>query len=282
MASASEKIEKSKSEFQKDVKEIKETLKNEKWNTKTRIRYLIGKHKNALILIGVIAVFAFFTFFGESGEFEIPEWVYLLGLSSIVAGIVVYPIAKKIANYFVQDNRKALLEIGEKGFEVWNIPQDRIGTIQMTDGDINETKTIRDNEPAFELRGFEKIEEKGKEQLIGIGTWEGTASNLDVKRTWGNVVAMRDNLVPQAKKAREYDIKMPYWINKIENHAINDIVHQFEKGVTYKGEDVHKEIKEQMGIDDTLEKEKKESKDTIEDMNEKLEELSVAVNGSDK
>jgi hypothetical protein len=285
MPSAKDKLKGSKSDFDKDTQEIKETLQNEEWNIKRKTVYILKQNSNKLILLGIIGIALYFAVFGEI-DVTIPEWVYIVGISAILTSVAIMPIAERIADLFIDDKRKPMLEIGDNGFEVFKLPPERIKNVEMLDGQMNETETIRDKTRAYEVRNFEKIEEKDKVRLVAKGTWEGTNSNLDVKRTWENVVQMRKQLVPQARKAREYDKKMPFWIHKIENEVINDIVYQFENGVTFEGQNIHSKIKEEMGIDDEIEQmnennENENEKDDIQKMNEQLEEMKeVMENGT--
>jgi hypothetical protein len=284
MTSAKEKLEGAKSDFEKDSQEIRETLQNEEWNLVKKTKYLTKKNSNKIIIVGIIALVLFFII---SDDFVIPEWAYVVGISALLTSVAVLPLAEKVTDIFIDDLRKPLLEIGDDGFDVFKVPPERVNSIEMLEGQMNETKTLRSNEMAYEVRAFEKIEEKDKTRLIAKGTWEGTSSNLDIKRTWDNVIQMRKQLVPQARKAREYDKKMPFWIHMIENEVINDIVYQFEEGVTFEGQNIHSKIKQEMGIDDEIEQMKdnekdNKQKDNIEKMNEELAEMKEVMKNGDR
>lgn len=278
MATAKEKLGGSKEDFEQDVQEIKETLKNEKWNTKRKIKYIIKKNQNKLVLLAVGIVFLYFMAFDG---IEIPQWLYLVGLSMVVTGIVTYPLASKIAKMFIKDTRIPLLELPDDGFDVWKVPQERVGDFELTEGEIHETQTVSTKQRALELRRFNVVEEKGRKKLVGLGIWEGTFPNSDIKRTWSTVKAMRSALVPQARKGREYDMKMPFWIHQMENQAINDLIYQFEDGATYNGVDMHKSIKQEMGIEDELglitDEAESNTKMKIQELNDNLEEMSKAM-----
>lgn len=279
MTSAKEKIEGSKEDFDKDIQEIRETAKNREYDLTRKVKYIAKKEKNKLIIIGVLAVFAVLAVTDQFAV-EVPEWIYLTLVSSIVGGIVAYLPAQKLVNWLITDTRVPLLELPDDGFDMYKVPRERVSDIELTDGNLHETETAHSATRAYELRKFERIEEKGESHLIGLGTWESTFPNSDIKRMWENVKAMRENLVPQAKKAKQYDIRMPYWIHQIENQTINDIVYQFEEGATFSGQDMHKAIKEDMDIDDGLTpNEEKQETMKIEQLTEDMEEMRKMMNG---
>jgi hypothetical protein len=267
------------SELSKDVKQLKNEIQNDKVNTPYYVKSFISEQKWKIVTLalGIIILFN-----QQWVTFEIPEEVFVFIGAMFFTCIVVYPYVRWIVRYFIKDNRMPIFAIDlEKPHDIglWYMPRERISDIEV-EGEMNRINTKQKGDGYEVLHFEERIDENGKRSLHAKGNWVGEKTGRELKVEIENVKDMRENLTPLARKGMMYDIKWPTIIHSITSKVSNWLIHDFQGGVNYKGDELYDEIeqmiKEEKPTDDN-------ETDNVEDISqEDIEALQKLFNNGEK
>lgn len=256
-----------------DVQELKGTYESDKGNAKRQTKYTVGKYKRpiaALIGIGIIAYYIF------NPNLVIPEWTKVIVVGTLAGVIIGYIPATKVIEMFIQDRRKPVFVIdpeSQKDVELYYVPQERIPNIEKF-GEANHIETIKGM--GYEVEKFEKVQVNGKEHLLWKGTWVGEKSGWEIKKDYGNIKGMRENLLPKAKKGFAYEVMWPHIMQELQDDIANMFAREFEDVAIFNGKELRSKI------DQTVEK---YNPDTImeniedKDIEERQEMKEIVENG---
>jgi len=229
------------SEMSNEVKDLKSNIENDKTNTFYYVKNFISEQrwKIGFVILGIIILLN-----QQWVVIEIPEFAYVFIVAMFFTTIVVYPYVRWIVRYFIKDTRMPIVAIDlEKPHDlgVWYMPRERVTDIYV-EGEMNTINT-KEKGTGYEVLDFQEIiDDDGKRTLYAKGNWVGEKTGRELKMNIENVKDMRNHLTPLARRGMMYDIKWPTIIHKITSQVTNWLIHDFQGGVNYKGDELYEEI----------------------------------------
>jgi hypothetical protein len=247
-------------ELKKDVNNVSDTVKNDKGNAKRTLKYTIKKRRVEIALtigIGIVIWFAF-----GPDNFTIPDSVYVVLIGMGLGAIFGYPIAKRIAEMFVVDNRVPIFATKPEDttdLAIYRVPNERIVEMPVVGGEKKEWTTIQGI--GYEVERLEIEESEGKQHITAKAAWIGEKTGMQLKKKEAEIKGMRESLTPLAKKGMAYEVMFPSIIYELQSEAANMLTEEFQNIASHNGEKLKDRIENRMNdfhpdvIDEKVDKE---------------------------
>lgn len=231
-----------------DLSDVKDTWDNEPHNAQSRTKYVFQKHKGKLAILSAITLLAFFWLGAKLPD--PPTWMFIMFVGSIIGIAIGFIPARMVADMFVTDTRKPILELDAENFDteeendiaLYYVPQERIPDIEVYEGEMFDMRTKKGN--GYQVEKFAEVEKNGRRHLIAKGTWMGEKSSLELARNVGNITGMRETLKPKAQKGFAYEVMWPHIMQELSSSIANMITREIEGVAIFKGPSLRSKIDE--------------------------------------
>lgn len=225
------------------------------------------------IALAVLAVAAYLGY-----DIEIPRWLRLYVTVVALTGALGYPVAARIVQWLYSPNYTYLVEVDARDSElaIWQLPPSVWRGLDVTDGELHE---VRATAPAWECQEYDPEENEA------VGTWRGSASDLELIEQRERIDEIRGELEELAQEGLTIRVKQSGIIRKSVRGIVMSFVEGFEKESLYDGEQIQNSVEEALthwktDPDDDGDGSAPGDDGTEAEPNQKLDPEAVAVNGS--
>jgi len=143
---------------------------------------------------------------------EIPPMVFVVGGSLAVAGIVGY-VGAEIIDWYTDDPEHIYyVKVGFPDGGIWQLTPAKHERTQVIEGELHELSWTTHR--AYEVEDYEP------ELDLAVGTWRGSATNLELIEDRERIDEIRDDLEAMAQEGLSYRIKA----GRATRQAVADIL----------------------------------------------------------
>ncbi|RXK46599.1 hypothetical protein [Halorientalis pallida] len=189
---------------------------------------------------------------------EIPRGPRLFAVGALAAIALGYAPAMKIVEYLYSPEGTYLVDIDSRdnGFALYHLSPEKWKHLEVETGELYRLKTSAD---AYACRQY------WPDYDVCMGTWRGSASDLELLEERERIDEIRETLEQQAQEGLTMRMKVGSIVRTAVRDIVNDLVSQYEGTAIHRGERVEDAVNEAMkdhNLRDDEEREREEQRQT--------------------
>jgi hypothetical protein len=199
-----------------------------------------------------------------------PVKVLLVGLTG---GLVLgYLPSAKIVEWLHSPNWVYLLEVDarEDDFALWKLSPEQFADLDVLHGELHRLSAT---DEVWEAQAYVP------DRNSAIGTWRGSASDMELIADRERIDELRGTLEEQAQEGMSIRIKVGAIVRSAVNDIVHDIVGQYEGITIHRGEQVENSVQEALEDYDLLERESDEREDDLSEDGGRWSDVEETTNG---
>lgn len=166
---------------------------------------------------------------------EIPRWLRLFAITAGIGIALGYAPAARIVAWLYRPTYTYLVDVDSRTdeFAIWQLPPKVWRDLEVTEGELYDVRAIA---PAWECREYDP------EENTAIGTWRGSASDLELIEDRDAIDEIRTILEELAQEGLSIRIKQSGIVRSAVRGIVMSFVEGFESETLYDGENVKKSV----------------------------------------
>ncbi|WP_335999367.1 hypothetical protein [Halorientalis halophila] len=189
---------------------------------------------------------------------SIPREPRLFAVGALAAVAIGYAPAMKIVDYLYSPDGTYLVDIDarDNGFALYRLSPEKWERLEIEKGELYRLKTSAD---AYACRQY------WPDYDVALGTWRGSASDLELLEERERIDEIRTTLEQQAQEGLSIRTRMGSIVRTAVRGIVNDLVGQYEGTAVHKGERIEEAVQDALtdhDIQDLEERERDEQRRT--------------------
>jgi hypothetical protein len=180
--------------------------------------------------------------------------VLLVGLTG--GALLGYLPSAKIVEWLYSPNWVYLLEVDARtdDFALWKLSPEQFDDLDVLHGELHRLSATAE---VWEAQAYVP------DRNSAIGTWRGSASNMELLEERERIDELRETLEAEAQQGMSIRIKVGAIVRSAVNDIVHDIVGQYEGITIHRGEQVENSVQEALEDYDLLSREEDEREDDL-------------------
>mgnify|MGYP006275913395 CR=1 FL=1 len=168
-------------------------------------------------------------------DLSVPRWLRLFLITAGIGVALGYAPASRLVAWLYRPGYTYLLDVDARTdeFAVWQLPPDTWRDLRVEDGELYQVKATV---PAWECRGYDP------EENVAVGTWRGSASDLELIEDRERIDEVRGVLEDLAKEGLTIRVKQSGIVRTAIRGIVMSFVEGFEKETLYEGEQIEEAV----------------------------------------
>jgi hypothetical protein len=211
---------------------------------------LLTSYRN-WIGLAVIVAFSAGLWFGFPELPRIPREPRVFVVGVLAAVVLGYAPAIKIVEWLYAPDGTYLLDIDarDNGVAVYRLSPEKWDSLTVDKGELYRVKASAD---AYTCRQY------WPDYDVCLGTWRGSASDLELLQDRERIDAIRETLEEQAQEGISIRMKMGAIVRSAVRNITNDLVGQYEGTAIHKGEHIERAVTDALEDYDATDEERQE------------------------
>jgi len=185
--------------------------------------------------LGVVAAVAAALYVGVPALPSIPREPRVFAVGALAAVLLGYAPAVRIVEWLYAPEGTYLVDIDarDNGFAIWRLSPEEWEQLTVEKGELYRLKTSAD---AYTCRQY------WPDYQLCLGTWRGSASDLELLEERERIDEIRETLEQQAQEGLTIRMKVGSIVRTAVRDIVNDLVRQYEGTAIHRGERIEQAV----------------------------------------
>src|SRR6056297_2277368 len=204
--------------------------------------------------LAVVVTLGLLWYFGLPDLPHVPREPRLFVMGALAAIAGGYAPAMKIVDYLYSPDSTYLVDIDSRdnGFALYELTPEKWEHLEVEKGELYRLKTAGE---AYACRQY------WPDYDTCLGTWRGSASDLELLQERERIDEIRSVLEEQAQEGLTIRTRMGSIVRTAVRDIINDLIGQYERAAIHQGEKIDNAVQNAMSDIDIQEQEEQERKE---------------------